>query len=180
MTPSHALPVTLKPRRNPLTIGLGLRGGGLGLSLGGNGNSLFNFHQRPRNLRTRASIEQPSPSPETQAAEKNEAIVSSLLQKRSAFSGPPASGAEADSDSGSTGGGGGRPLGSPRRGQYHILPIQPSEVRPMGGGSGEEEGEVVRRSVMLENRKRQHVPGNPPGSGSNFNKNDPFSRRSEE
>ncbi|KAF8926611.1 hypothetical protein BGZ47_002624, partial [Haplosporangium gracile] len=166
MTPSHALPITLEPRRNPLTIGLGLRGGGLGLSLGGNGNSLFNFHHRPRDLHARTSIEPPSfeTEIETQAAEKNEAIVPSLLQKRSALSGPPASGAEADSDNGSTGGGG-RPLGSPSKEQYHILPIAPSEARSFSGGSDEEEGGVVRRSGAVENKKRQHVPGSPPGSG---------------
>lgn len=172
LTPSFALPVTLEPRRNPLTLGLGLGGGrgGVGLSLGGNGNSLFNFHHRPRrNLDTRASVE---PETEAQAAEKNEAIVASL-RKRSSLSGPPTSGAEADSDTTNND----RPLGTLRKGQYHILPIEPNETRPLESGSGEEGG-VVRR--MVENKKRQHLPRNPPGSGSNYNKGDPYGRRSEE
>lgn len=172
ITPSFALPATLEPRRNPLTLGLGLGGGrgGVGLSLGGNGNTLFNFHHRPRrNLHIRSTTE--PEAEEVLAAEKNEAVVASFL-KRSTLSGPPASGAEADSDTANNN----RPLGSPRQGQYHILPIDPSETTPMESSPGEEGG-VVRRMV---NKKRQHVPGPRPGTGGDYNKNNPYGRRSEE
>ncbi|KAK3811485.1 MAG: hypothetical protein JOS17DRAFT_796118 [Linnemannia elongata] len=171
LAPSLALPVTLEPRRNPLTLGLGLGGGrgGVGLSLGGNGNTLFNFHHRPRrSLSTRSSTE---PEIETQTAEKNEAIVASL-QKRSSLSGPPPSGAEADSDAANKN----RLLG-PHEGEYHIQPIAPKGARPLEDGSGEAGG-VVRR--MVEIKKRQRYPSHMPGSGSDYNKSNPYGRRSEE
>jgi hypothetical protein len=156
ITPSLALPIKLEPRRNPWTIGLGLRGGSIGVSLGG--NNLLNFHHRPRNLDKRATLE-----PGTQAAE-NEAVVSSLLEKRSDLAGPPASGADADAGDSTSGD---RPLGAPDRGRFHIWPIDPSKSRPLNNDSGTGSG--------LE--KRQHTPGTSPGSGGNYNKNDPFSRR---
>lgn len=165
--PSLALPVTFVPRRNPLTIGLDLRGGGFGVSLGG--NSLLNFHHRPRNLDKRAFLE-----PETQAAE-NEAVVSSLLEKRAALTGPPTSGVEADSDDTTSGD---RPLGDSSHGWYRIGPIDPSKPRPLNSDSVS--GSGLEKRQLVENRKRQHTPRNPPGSGSNYNKGDPYSRRTEE
>ncbi|KAG0280734.1 hypothetical protein BGZ96_001454 [Linnemannia gamsii] len=165
ITPSLAFPVTLEPRRNPLTIGLGLRGGGIGLNLGG--NSLLNFHHRPRNLDKRASLE-----PGAKAAEKEE-VVSSVLEKRSILTGPPTSGAEAES--GDTAGGD-RLLGDPGRGKYYIRP--PSESGPLNDDS--ESGSVLEKRRLVENRKRQYTPGKSPRSGGNYKNGDPFSRRKKE
>ncbi|KAK3833270.1 MAG: hypothetical protein J3R72DRAFT_232038 [Linnemannia gamsii] len=143
---STALPVTLQPRRNPLTVGLGLGsrsggGRGIGINLGGGGGALLNLHRS----HNRAIIE----SSETQAAEY-EAIVSTL-QKRSTLE-APISGANAEiSDSTGT------------------IITNTDASTPYRAHS--------MHAAALN--KRQHSPGTSPGSGSGtgYNKNDPFDRR---
>ena len=161
ITPAAALPV-LEPRRNPLTLGLSLGGGkkggnSVGVSLGG--GPLLNLHHPFLHGRT---VDQP---PEAVA----EAIAAVVDEKRSSVV-VPASGAEADNVERGVG----RPWFGPRRGDFHILPEPPAAAVPMDAAAAASSPSENKSRHM---EKRQRLPSNPPGSGSNYNKDQPYGRR---
>ncbi|KAF9926282.1 hypothetical protein FBU30_004116 [Linnemannia zychae] len=149
-----AAPVDLRPRRNPLTIGLGLGNrpssgrGGIGISVGG--GVLLNLH-RPY-LHNRAM---PSLAYEAATFEKTE--VTSSIEKRSLT----------DDTLGEN-----PMLRTPSRGKYRILPISPITIIPLDRYS------LVGSEEMVHSiKKRQRLPLKNPGSGNQFNKDVPFGRR---